>query len=370
MASVRAHGNRIAVRIKVEGEDYVTTINIKPTKTGLDAAKRSARKADSRLRAGEDWASVRLWLRGETTHPTRSLGYFAQHFLDHADVEGSTLREYEYTYNNYWSIFDERVIDTLTRTELEARLASFDIGRKTQRNVLSVLRKIFLVAKRDKVISDAPTDDWEIKKGQDAEPDPYTEVERDKLLKVLERWPMAWRYFFLGFHTGMRTNELIGLEWSAMDRPYINVTQGRVRGQVKHSTKTDKRRKVAAPSVVWDMLDANPTKFQRSFVFLSPDNRPLLRAKSMMRYWAEAHRLANVRKRQGMYPWRSTYISLGLAAGQPLIWMSKQTGHNMLTMQTHYARWIRGREEADLAELERVYPNRATNGATKTEGIQ
>lgn len=366
MAHVRPHGKRIAVRLKIDGRAYVTTVNIKPTKTGLNAAERQAQQADARLRAGESWITVRAWLRGESANPARSLGYYAQHLFDHADVEMSTLMGYESAYHRYWSHFDGRMVETLTQSELEAHLAQFGVSRKTKRNALSVLRRVFDVAKKDRVVTEAPTDDWTLKKGQDGDPDPYTEAERDKLLNALKQDPIAWRYFTLAFHTGMRTGELLGLEWNTLERPYIHITQSRVRRKIKTSTKTDERRRVIAPDFIWAMLADNPTRFQRSFVFLTPEDRPFIDADWLMDKWTKAHKRASVRRRLGPYPWRSTYISLGLASGQSLIWVSKQTGHDMITMQKHYARWIKGREDADMAELRKAYPTGATSGATES----
>ena len=213
---------------------------------------------------------------------------------------------------------------------------------------------MFNLARQDRVISEAPTDDWEIKKGQTPEPDPYTEEERDKVLLSLERWPIAWRYFLMAFHSGMRTGELLGLEWRALSNPYCKGDQARVRGRIT-TTKTNKVRQIILAPVVWDMLDENTTKFKRSFVFLSPEGHSFKDAKWLMDKWDKAHKLAGVRKRTGPYPWRHTYISLALSKGATLLWISKQAGHNMVTMQDKYARWIKGREDADKEELRKLY---------------
>lgn len=354
MAYVIPHGNRIKIRFRIHGRELVTTIDRKPTKTNLDAAGRVARQAEHRIRAGEEWQSVRAWLRGESARAPRSLGYYAQHVLDHADVEHSTLTGYQAAYNRYWLPFDARAVDTLTRSELESHLASFRVGRKTKKNALSVLRRIFDAARRDRVIVDAPTDDWELKSGQAPEPDPYTERERDKLLEAFEH-PIAYRYFLMAFHSGMRTGELLGIEWHHLEKPYARVEQSRVRRRVKGSTKTDQLRRVRLPAIVWEMLATNPTRFAQSFVHLTPEGLPFVDADWLMEHWRKAHARAGVRRRTGPYPWRSTYISLALAAGASLLWVAKQAGHDVLTMQRHYARWIKGREDADRDELAKVY---------------
>lgn len=359
MATVWPHGRKVAVRFRVKGKPLTTTLDYYPTKAGLKAARAAAEDAEHRLRAGESWESVRAGLRGDQApRPLGSLGYYAQHFLDHHEAEHSTLMAYQSAYNRYWIEFDERPIHGLLRTELEAHLAKFTVRRKTKRNAVSVLRRIMDVARRDRAFADgvAPTDGWEIKKDQKAEPDPYTEAERDKLLAALkDRNEIAWRYFLMAFHSGMRTGELLGLEWRQVEKPHVTVDQSRVRRRIKRSTKTDEARRVRLPPLVWDMLDANPTRFKRGFVFLSPEGRAFLDADWLMEHWRAAHKKAGVRRRTMPYPWRHTYISLGLAAGQSLIWMSKQTGHDMRTMERDYARWIEGRDDADRLEMEKVY---------------
>jgi integrase len=355
MAYVRGHGNRIKVRFRVGGSEFTTTIERTPTKTNIDSTERIARQAEHRLRAGEEWAAVRAWLRGERARAPRSLGYYAQHFLDHADIEHSTLAGYQAAYNRYWLSFDGRSVETISRSELEAHLAGFKVGRKTKKNAISVLRRIFDIAKRDKVITESPTDDWELKQGTTVEPDPYSEIERDKLLAALAPHPIAWRYFLMAFHSGMRTGELLALEWRHLEKPYATVEQSRVRRKLKPSTKTDKPRRVILPPVVWDMLASNPTRFARSFVHMTPEGRAFIDADWLMDHWRDAHRKASVRLRTGAYPWRHTYISLALASGASMIWVAKQAGHDMITMQSRYARWIRGREDADRIEMEKVY---------------
>lgn len=354
MATVWPHGERVAVRFRIDGNAHVTTLNYRPTQAGLEAARRAARHAEHQLRAGVDWETVRADLRGEQRRQTvGTLGYYAQHFLDHAEVERSTLMGYQSAYNRYWCGFDDRPISSLLLSELREHLAEFKVGAKTRRNAVSVLRAIFEVAKRDGVIQAAPTDQWETKRPTVDEPDPYTEAERDALLEALDG--IAHRYFLMAFHSGMRTGELLGLEWQHLDKPYALVAQTRVRRRLKATTKTGDSRRVILPPIVWQMLEGNPTRFARSFVFLTPEGHPFVDADWLMEHWQKAHAKAKVRRRLGLYPWRHTYVSLALSSGASMLWVSRQTGHDVVTMEKHYARWIEGREDADREQLGRIY---------------
>lgn len=156
MAQVRAHYAKIVVRCSYRGKRYTTTINLKPTASNLRAARRTAEDAEYKLKSGCAWEVVRAELRGEVAETTpNTLGYYAQHFLDHANVERPTLMGYQSAYNSHWLPFDDRPIASLLRTELETHLAKKKISWKTQKNATSVLRLIFEVAKRDGVIEKA-----------------------------------------------------------------------------------------------------------------------------------------------------------------------------------------------------------------------
>lgn len=356
MATIWPHGKRVAVRFSIDGRRLVTTLPFKPNKTGLAAAQRAANDAEHRLKAGESWSSVRAALRCESpSKAIKTLGYYAQSFLDHVTVQRSTLMSYQAIYAKYWHAFDGFPIDELLLTELRDHMAAFKVSAKTRNNAVSVLRQIVDLAVRDRVISESPVAHWDVKKGQAPEPDPYTEVERDKLLEALQPWPIAWRYFLTAFHSGMRTGEMLGLEWRSLSKPYAMIEQSRVRRRIKPGTKTGKNRKIILPPIVWDALDSNPTRFMRSFVFLTPENLPFIDADWLMERWLRAHQSAGVRRRVGPYPWRHTYVSLALSNGAAPLWVSKQTGHDMVTMSKHYARWISGREAEDQRELEKVY---------------
>ncbi len=357
MAYVKPHRNRIAYRFRIDGEEFTTTVDCKPTATNIKAAKKEAEHAEYRLKLGESWESVRAELRGERVLIAKSLGYYAQFSFDNSlQIRDTTLRQYESLYHIYWKAFERRAVTSLLPSELLAHLNSFDVSQKTKRNALSVLRIILGVAKDDKVLIEIPISaKWDFSTEEQHDPDPYSENERDALLNALLDWPVAWRYFLMGFHTGMRTGEMLALEWKGVIKPYIKVMQGRSRRKVG-KTKTGKHREIICPDIVLDMLDVNPSRFKKSFVHLSVTGVPILDEKYLMAKWREAHKNAKVRLRVGVrYPWRATYVSLALAAGAPPIWVAKQTGHNIATLIKHYARWIKDRKKQDIEELEKIY---------------
>ena len=364
MAYVRAHANGIYVAFKIRNERHTTTVPLRPTAANLRATRSLANDLEHRLRAGERWESVRADLRGEET-PTvvGTLGYYAQHVLDVAEIERATVMAYQSLYNTYWLPFDQRPITSLRQTELQTHLATFSVGWKTRRNAVSFLRRCIDAARRDGVkFASIPTDDWEIRRGKvKSRQDPYDVKERDRLLAELhtmgqrrEDDMIAYRYFYTGFFTGMRTGELLGLPWSNVEPGVIHVRQERVRREIELRTKTNVERDVVVPKHVVDVMESGGTRFDRSFVFLTPEHHAFRDADWLMERWSRAHKVAGIRKRTKPYPWRSTYVSIALSQGAPLLLVAKQTGHDPVTMSKHYAAYINDRGET-REEIERIF---------------
>jgi len=357
MATLVPHGKRIKIRFHINGIQRFTTVPVNPTKTNIEAVRRQAREAEQRLRLGDPWDAVRAWLRGEQIATVeKTLGYYAQHLFDHAEVKDSTLKQYLTNYNNYWLDWDKRPISGITRIEVKERLAKFNVTNKTKRNALSTLSQIFEVAVDNGDIEASPVSSWKFRMQQKPEIDPYNEQERDALLANMPAVE-AHQFFYMAFHSGMRTGELLALDWNHVDRPEVIVELNRTRSRLT-TIKTDQIRRVRLHPGVWDSLEQNQSRWKKGFVFLRPNGIEHLDGKWLMQQWHDAHDNSGVRRRSNArHPWRHTYISLALASGAAPIWVAKQAGHDLKTMVEKYARWIKGRDEAEEAEMLKVYPN-------------
>lgn len=371
---VDAKNGRVRIRIQHNGQRRTIILEQRPTQACLAAAQRLHTEIKQRLRLGESFAALSAELTGESyTDETeeRTLGFYAQHLLDNAEtLTRSTLMSYETIYNRYWAVFDDRSVSSIQLTELQQHINSFDVVQKTKKNAVSLLRLIFDLAKSDQIITRAPTDHWEFKRAKRntrSQPDPYTIEERDYLIAALLKQGqqsasnmIAWRYFLMGFHSGMRTGELLGAMWRDYEPPYFRVWQQRVRRKMVPHTKTGNERLVLLPPIVTEMLNANPTSKASDHLFTSPENHPFLDADWLMEKWSKAHKVCGVRQRTGPYPWRHTYISIGLTHGQHVNWIAKQCGHSPTMVERVYGKWIVGSEELDRIELSKVYAGEST----------
>ena len=363
MASIWAKDKRIAVRFKIKGKSFVTTVPIKPTVQNIRAFKKVAEEKEALLRAGTAWEVVRADLRGEKyEQPGETLGYYAQHYLDTVEVdESSTLKSYQSLYNRYWLQFDQRTVSSLLQSELKKALNGHTVSLKTKKNALSVLSAILKGALADKAITSSPTDGWFIKqtKIKRVLVDPYTVEERDLLLSSIDN-DIAYRFFYTAFFTGMRTGELLGLHWDNLSPEKILVKESMRRRLLKDSTKTNTERIVPIPSHLWKVLESSPSRWRKGLVFTTPTNLMFKDADWLMEFFKKAHDTSKVKRRLRSdgsprpYPWRSTYISNALSSGMSLGLVAEIAGDNPTTIQKHYHKYMDMDGHAK-SEVERVF---------------
>lgn len=336
-----------SIRVQLNGVRW--TVEGKPTKAKQEQVSRQRRQIKLRVNElGEDINDVLAEIYGQKQKVAGSLGYYFQHFIDVVAPEKvveSTLSGYESAYNAHWLPFDHRPIDRIKISELQRELASKDISKKTRRNALSVLRMTYACAVPE-VFAHNPISDWTIPKAKDDEeptPDPYDADEWPKLLSWLREHDdtqKAWRYFSHGFGSGMRTGELLGSDYSSLEKPYQTVKQEMVRRKLVDRTKTtgkNQGRQILLPEFVWDALYSDiEGRFKKGFIHLNTKGEMWRDADWLMAWWNKAHVETDVRKREGLYPWRSTYISIMISAGENEYDVARMSGNSPAIIRRHY----------------------------------
>ncbi len=161
----------------------------------------------------------------------------------------------------------------------------------------------------------------------------------------------SWAYFTVAFWTGMRTGELLALEWRDVTREALMIERAYVRRETT-TTKTGKRRRVLLLPAAQAALKTLPRPITGGRVFLNQYGRGFQSGYHLNRSWREAHDATRVRLRSGSYPWRHTYASLMLTAGVRPALVAQQLGHSVQVLLSTYARWIPA--DDDRSELEKV----------------
>ncbi|OHV11169.1 Arm DNA-binding domain-containing protein [Kushneria phosphatilytica] len=266
------------------------------------------------------------------------------------------------THHDYYKIIEGQLIpqfghlmlSEIKRQHAREWAATLTCSNKRLANILSPLRAALTDAVHDELIAINPLAGWhyrrqetEVRRMQD-EPDPFTAEEQAAILASLpdEGRPLIQ----FAFWTGLRTSELVALEWGDIDWHRNRVRVSKVITQAGRCKA--EQPKTAAGIRDVDLLPAaiEALKQQKSFSYLHPSGRIFLNPRTgepwtgdqaiRKTLWAHALKRAGVRYRR-QYQTRHTYASMMVSAGEPLAWVSNQMGHTDVIITARiYANWI------------------------------
>lgn len=133
------------------------------------------------------------------------------------------------------------------------------------------------------------------------------------------------------FMTGMRTGELIGLQWSDIDfmKCEISIKRTIGRGHIGTPKTYSSIRTIPILNSLMPYLknQCELTKDSNTFVFLNDEQRHYFDAKNIRSgLWKKVLRNANVKYRT-VYHTRHTFCSINLQNGEDIIWVSRVLGH-------------------------------------------
>lgn len=175
-------------------------------------------------------------------------------------------------------------------------------------------------------------------------PNPFTPQEIKLILENAES--QTQNLFKFAFFSGLRTSELIALEWGDVDflRGTVKVSRASVRKIVKETKTQSGEREVKLLSPALEALNAQlPFTFEaRGRIFHNPKtNSPWITDGQIRKSaWMPVLKAAGVPYRNP-YQTRHTYASMLLSAGEDPMWVSHQMGHSDWGMiRKVYGRWI------------------------------
>lgn len=267
-------------------------------------------------------------------------------------LKTSTMRDYKIVIERQlMPQFGSLTLPDVRRADIRAWCATLECSNKRISNILSIFRSAMQEAVDDELIELNPLKDWTFKRKEEVKKDdidPFSEEEQAAILEKIERGH-GHNMIKFAFWTGMRTSEIIALEWGDIDfvRGYVCVNKALT--QYAKTAETTKTRagareiKILAPAM--QALNA-----QKLLTFLRPDGRIFLNPRTGMPWigdqairktlWQPALKRAGVRYRRP-YQTRHTYASMMLSAGESPMWVAQQMGHSSwLMIGRIYGRWI------------------------------
>lgn len=342
-------------------------ISLKPTPTNLKKAAQHRAAILNAIEAGTfDYSFT--FPNSKNAHKFAPSHYtvkkYLTEWLDNKKpiLKASTHLDYRKTFINIIiPRFGMMLLHQISRNDVRQWIATLDCSNKRISNILSPLRAALQDAQHDDLIPVNPLYNWTYKRNEApnkiSHVDPFTREEQQAIINAAV--DVIRNQIITFFWTGMRTSELIALEWSDIDwkRKKISVnkaitTAGRTDETTK--TKSGKREVDILPPVEKALIDQKGYSLLKGGkVFLNPSTGKQWAGDQQIRkgYWISILEKAGVRYRNP-YQTRHTYASMMLSAGENLAWVSHQMGHSdvLITART-YARWIQSDEQQGLKAM-------------------
>lgn len=238
-------------------------------------------------------------------------------------------------------------------------------GNKRLANIQSVIRKAVDDAVDDELIDHNFMASYCYQKRADPREeddiDPFTPDEQEAILRCCE--PAMANQVRVSLWTGLRTSELIALNWSDVNfvRECILVRRAMTqasKGKAEATKTASGRRevKILMPTRVALIAQKPHTFLEHGPIFLNPGTGERWTGDQQIRdAWVRILKAAGVRYRWP-YQTRHTYASMMLSAGEHPMWVAKQMGHRDWTMIAKiYGKWMPSADEQAGKKAEAVF---------------
>lgn len=345
--------NSIQIDFTYRGVRCRETLKLKPTKPNLKFAEGLHSTIQHEIAVGTfDYRkhfpiSKRAFLfgssqSGHTLIEDALLSYLA---AKKSSIAYSTYCSYESAIRVHLiPIFGQLKLMDLTTQAIRQWMGGLTISAKRIKNILVPLRSMLDDAFIDEVIDRNPMDRIKSPKIIHEDPEPFELDEQERILTALSGQGRNLIQF--AFWTGLRTSELIALEWGDIDwvKRTAYVQRACVRGFLKHpKTSAGKREVLLLPIAFEALQDQRQFTFNEGKrIFHNPETNRPWSSDIKIRYplWTKALKEAGVRYRNP-YQTRHTYASMLLSSGENPAWIAKQMGHtNMQVLLRTYAHWM------------------------------
>ena len=324
------------LEVMLHGKREFTSASFPNTEAGLRKAVAHRERWIEGLTGGFEYASK------------TPFKVIAQKFINQTDVKLSTHQSYIQILNQYWMpVLENKPLSSIRPSHIREALATHKVTTKTKRNALIPLRGVFSLAMEEELIIANPVNAVRLKKHQKPPVLRFTPAEKAKVLSKLTG--EARLSYTIAFETGMRTGEILGLNWEDITNDTITLTCAIVRRRLSGLKNSQVRSVFIAPQLKQVLMD-NPGRFAGGYVFKNTLGGPCLDADYFTGVWKEALKKCRMTYRRG-YTCRHTRASEMLMAGVEPAFAAKQLGHTTEMFLNIYADWVSGVKDKDQVNL-------------------
>ena len=219
------------------------------------------------------------------------------------------------------------------------------------RNIRATFNTIFDDALRDEIIDKNPISRVKTPKLDKIEVKSFTFQEMKTIIETAQGEMKA--FVALGFFTGLRSGEIIGLKWSDIDflKKEIYVQRAIKMGVVSTpKTKHSIRRIDILDNLLPYLREQyNFTGKHNSYVFLNKDNEHYYDIKRIRNTkWKHLLKECNIEYRT-IYQMRHTFATIMIENGEDILWVSNMLGHSDSSMTLQMYAKYRKRDDVKRA---------------------
>jgi len=350
--TVKPRSNSIQFSFYYRGERIRATLPLSPNKTNIHIAENmmSAIQHDiafNKFNLANYFPNHPLIKRYQTASEIKISEQLRNWLKNQNDSKTlSTIRSYSSIIDYHLiPVFGDFMMNELTTTHIRNWLNTLDTTNQTKNNILIPLRGIFEDAFADEVIDRNPLDRIKHLPRRTPEPDPFSRKEIELILAACDG--QIRNIFRFAFWTGLRTSELIALQWSDINFTQHNIfiRHTRTRTGDKDLPKTDSsiRKIELLPPALESLINQKQYTYNlNTDVFHNPQTNLPWKHDGPLRKtaWKPALIAAGVPYRKP-YSTRHTYASMMLSNGVNPMLVAKQMGHKDWGMlRKVYGRWL------------------------------
>lgn len=351
----------IEIDFRYRGERCRERINLEPTPANLKRAAQHRAAILHAIERGEfDYATTFPGSKNAArfTPAPQAIGLTVGKYLE-AWIDSKTQTIKASTADGYRKAIKGRLVPDLgtimlvdlKRSDVRGMCEKIAATNKRISNILSVLRAALTDAVDDEILEHNCIRDWTFARNEppkeDDDIDPFT---RDEQAAILAELPEQGRNLIqVALWTGLRTSELVALQWGDIDlqrgeASIRRATTLAAKGAVEKTKTKSSRRTVKLLAPARAALEAQKahTFLAGLHVFHNPRTNEPWQGDAPIRktLWEPALKRASVRYRNP-YQTRHTYASMMLSAGEHPMWVAKQMGHADWGMiRQRYGKWM------------------------------
>jgi len=258
----------------------------------------------------------------------------------------TTQNDYQSSYDLHIKpAFGEKKIDSLKPSDIQVWQNQLlkTLSPRRVRNVRAVLSGILHDALRDEIMDKNPLSLVSVPKISKVDIMPFSVSE---IFTILANAESQFKNFYaLGFFTGMRSGEMIGLKWSDIDfnRNEINISRAIKMGVISTPKTAGSIRTIDIIETLFPYLQEQYklTGDKESYVFLNAEDTHYYDIKRIRNtHWKNVLKKCELDYRP-IYHTRHSFATVMLENNEDILWVSSMLGHSDASMTlSHYAKYV------------------------------